>query len=193
MLVRPLSREVRLLGTIPPLVVLVAPSMLDRGEACISRLSRMVSRIVRDGEAERGEEKAELNMAADGLVSRLSEVVVDAGRLVVSGLAISSDVGNDVRDAVASERTESMETEAAECGVDDKAGAGENEVIKGEGVVGEEEGVEVEFVVAEEPFPFTRYFDGSGMPKADATGTRIAVMMRGGKMSVRGWSVKGQG
>jgi hypothetical protein len=180
MLVRPLSREVRLLGTIPPLVVLVAPSMLDRGEARISRLSRIVSRIVRDGEAERGEEKAELNMAADGLVSRLSEVVVDAGRLVVSGLAISSDVGNDVRDAVASERTESMETEAADCGVDDKAVAGENEVIKGEGIIGEEgEGVEVEFVVAEEPFPFTRYFDGSGTPKADATGTRIAVMMRG--------------
>ncbi|CAJ0551253.1 Ff.00g111830.m01.CDS01 [Fusarium sp. VM40] len=119
-------------------------------------------------------------MAADGLVSRLSEVVVDAGRLAVSGLAISSDVGNDVRDAVASESTESMETEAAECGVDDKALAGENEVIKGEGVVGEEEeGVEVELVVAEEPFPFTRYFDGSGMPKADATGTRIAVMIRG--------------
>ncbi|KAM0248758.1 hypothetical protein ACHAP5_003248 [Fusarium lateritium] len=121
-------------------------------------------------------------MAADGLVSRPSEVVVDTGRVVVSGLAISSDVGNDVRDAVASERTESMETEAADCGVDGKAVAGENEVIKGEGVIGEEEeeGVEVEFVVAEEPFPFTRYFDGSGMPKADATGTRIAVMMRGG-------------
>ncbi|KAM0288400.1 hypothetical protein ACHAO9_007045 [Fusarium lateritium] len=119
-------------------------------------------------------------MAADGLVSRLSEVAVDAGRVVVSGLAISSDVDNDVRDAVAAERTESMETDAADCGVDDKAVAGEKEVIKGEGVIGEEEGVEVEFVVAEEPFPFTRYFDGSGMPKADATGTRIAVMMRGG-------------
>ncbi|KAM0468377.1 hypothetical protein ACHAP7_010967 [Fusarium lateritium] len=132
-------------------------------------------------------------MAADGLVSRLSEVAVDAGRVVVSGLAISSDVDNDVRDAVAAERTESMETDAADCGVDDKAVAGEKEVIKGEGVIGEEEGVEVEFVVAEEPFPFTRYFDGSGMPKADATGTRIAVMMRGGEMRVRGWSVKGQG
>lgn len=51
----------------------------------------MVSRIVLDGETERGEEKAELRMAAEGLVSTLiggGLMVAEAGRRVVSGLAI---------------------------------------------------------------------------------------------------------
>jgi hypothetical protein len=93
MLVRPLSREVRLLGTIA-LVVAVVPSMLDRAESLwgsSTPLSFMVSRMVLDGETERGEENAELRMAADGLVSTLIEaalVATEAGRWVVSGLAI---------------------------------------------------------------------------------------------------------
>jgi hypothetical protein len=47
--------------------------------------------MVLDGETERGEENAELRMAADGLVSTLIEaalVATEAGRWVVSGLAI---------------------------------------------------------------------------------------------------------
>lgn len=186
MLVRPLSREVRLLGTTAPLVVVVVPSILDRAELRSSTaLSRIVSRIVLEGDAERGDEKAELKIAADGLVSMLS--TAEAGRLV-SGLAISSDVGDDVRGvALACERTESMET--ADSGGDDRActGVGVKEVTKGEGVLGEEreeeEKVEVEgeggveeFVVVEDPF--RRYFDGSGMPKADVTGARMPVIVR---------------
>lgn len=93
MLVRPLSREVRLLGTIA-LVVAVVPSMLDRADSLwgsSTPLSFIVSRIVLDGETERGEEKAELRMAAEGLVSTLigaGLILTEAGRRVVSGLAI---------------------------------------------------------------------------------------------------------
>jgi hypothetical protein len=163
MLVRPLSREVRLLGTTAPLVVVVVPSILDRAELRSSTaLSRMFSRIVLEGDAERGDEKAELKIAADGLVSMLS--TAEAGRLV-SGLAISSDVADDVRlVALACERTESMET--ADSGGDEGTctGAGVKEVIRREGVLGEERGgeekievvgeggFEEEFAVAEDPF-----------------------------------------
>lgn len=79
--------------------------------------------------------------------------------------------------------------ETADSGGDDRActGVGVKEVIKGEGVLGEEreeeEKVEVEgeggveeFVVVEDPF--RRYFDGSGMPKADVTGARMPVIVR---------------
>jgi len=96
MLVRPLSREVRLLGTIAPLVVAVVPSMLDRAESLwgsSTALSCMVSRIVLEGEAERGDENAELRMAAEGLVSTFNEAALmaaEAGRWVVSGLAIGA-------------------------------------------------------------------------------------------------------
>jgi hypothetical protein len=124
--------------------------------------------MVLEGEAERGDEKAELKMAPEGLVSALLNeaalIEAEAGRWVVSGLAIRAvlnDVDDDVRVAVGSERTESMETD--ESGLDVKAGAGVGvkEVVKGEGCLGREEeekdlGVEgedgTEFVVAAGPF-----------------------------------------
>lgn len=89
----------------------------------------MVSRMVLWGEAERGDEKAELKMAPEGLVlsapREAALIEAEAGRWVVSGLAIRAvlnDVDDDVRVAVGSERTESMETD--ESGLDVKAGVG---------------------------------------------------------------------
>lgn len=99
--------------------------------------------MVLDGEAERGDENAELRIAPEGLVSTLNEAALieaEAGRWVVSGLAIRAvlkDVDDDVRVVVGSERTESMET--VESGLDVKARFGVYEVIKGDGDLGWEE------------------------------------------------------